>query len=262
MSLKNGASSATATLAASDPITVSISGPSSVDEGDATSNYTVSLSPDGVKPSADLTVSYNTSNGTATAGSDYTAKSGTLTFSNAAAGSQTFTVQTTEDTFDESGETFTVTISSPSGGGGPAPSLDSSNTSVTTTIDDDDDAISGITLTVSPTSVGEDDAKTEFTVTASLGGSTTRPSETVVTLALGGTAGSSDYTVNTSLASITIPANTTSETGTLELTPTDDTVVEGDETIIISAHHDCGSDRDPGDRHADGRRQEHQRPRG
>ena len=143
-------------------------------------------------------------------------------------------MQTTEDTFDESGETFTVTISSPSGGGGPAPSLDSSNTSVTTTIDDDDEAISGITLTVSPTSVGEDDAKTEFTVTASLGGTTTRSSETVVTLTLGGTAGSSDYTVNTSLTSITIPANTTSATGTLELTPTDDTVVEGDETIIIS----------------------------
>ena len=105
---------------------------------------------------------------------------------------------------------------------------------VTTTIDDDDDAISGIALSVNPSSVGEDDAKTEFTVTASLGGTTTRPSDTVVTLTLGGTAGSSDYTVNTSLASITIPANATSASGTLELTPTDDTVVEGDETIIIS----------------------------
>ena len=56
-------------------------------------------------------MSYATADGTATAGSDYTAKSGTLTFTNAAAGAQTFTVQTTEDTFDESGETFTVAIS-------------------------------------------------------------------------------------------------------------------------------------------------------
>ena len=206
-----------------------------MDEGDATSSYTVSLSPDGVTPTADLTVSYATSNGTATAGSDYTAKSGTLTFTNTAAGDQTFTVQTTEDTFDESGETFTVTISSPSGGGGPTPTLGTSK-SVTTTIDDDDDAISGITLTVSPTSVGEDDSKTEFTVTASLGGTTTRPSATVVTIGtLSGTATKdTDYAVNTSLASITIPANKTSATGTLELTPTDDAVVEGDETIIIS----------------------------
>ena len=81
-------------------------------------------------------------------------------------------MQTTEDTFDETGETFTVAISSPSGGGGTT-SLGTS--SVTTTIDDDDAAISGIALSVSPTSVGEDDAKTEFTVTASLGGTTTRP---------------------------------------------------------------------------------------
>ena len=234
LSLKNGASSATATISASDPITINITGPSNVSEGDATSNYTVSLSPAGVTPTADLTVSYNTANGTATAGSDYTAKSGTLTFTSSAADSQTFTVQTTEDTFDEPGETFTVTISSPSGGGGATPTLGTS--SVTTTIDDDDDAISGITLTVSPTSVGEDDAKTEFTVTASLSGTTTRTSATVVTIGtLSGTATKdTDYTVNTALASVTIPANSTSATGTLELTPTDDTIVEGDETIAIS----------------------------
>ena len=87
LSLKSGASSATATISESDPITINISGPTSVDEGDATTSYTVSLSPSGVKPTADLTVSYATANGTATAGSDYTAKSGTLTFTNAAAGS-------------------------------------------------------------------------------------------------------------------------------------------------------------------------------
>ena len=233
ISLKNGASSAQATIAESDPITVSISGPSTVYEGDATTDYTVSLSPSGVTPTEDLTVNYATSDGTATAGTDYTAKSGTLTFTNTAAGSQTFTVSTEEDTFDESDETFTVTISSPSGGGGPTPTIGTASV-VTTTIDDDDAAISGITLSVNPSSVGEDDAKTSFTVTASLGGSTTRPSDTEVTLTLGGTAGSSDYTVNTSLGSITIPANATSATGTLELTPTDDAIVEGDETIVIS----------------------------
>ena len=230
--VKSDEKSATATIAASDPITVNITGPTSVDEGDVTTAYTVSLSPDGVTPTDDLKVDYATADGTAKAGSDYAAKSGLFTFTQTAAGPQSFTVQTTEDTFDEgTGETFTVTISSPSGGGA-TPALGTST--VTTTITDDDDAISGISLAVSPTSVGEDDAKTEFTVTASLGGTTTRSSDTVVTLTLGGTAGSSDYTVNTSLTSITIPANTTSATGTLELTPTDDKVVEGDETIIIS----------------------------
>ena len=110
--VKSTAASATATIAESDPITVSIAGPTGeVTEGGA-GTYTVSLS--GGTPTADLTVSYNTSNGTATAGMDYAAESGTLTFTSS--GSQTFTVQTTQDKIDEgTGETFTVTISSPSG---------------------------------------------------------------------------------------------------------------------------------------------------
>ena len=171
VSLKNGASSATATISESDPITVNITGPSTVDEGETTSSYTVSLSPAGVIPTQSLTVSYATANGTATAGSDYTSKSGTLTFTGSAAGAQTFTVSTTEDDVDEgTGETFTVTISSPAGGGGPSPTLSTSAT-VTTTISDDD-TVSGITLSASPTSLGEDDAATSVTVTATLNGGT------------------------------------------------------------------------------------------
>ena len=128
--------SASATIAESDPITIELSGPSSVNEGDAGA-YTVSLSPSGVRPTADLTVSYATSNGTALAGRDYTAKSGSVTFTPAAAGARTFTVQTTEDTIEEgSGKTFSVAVANPQGGGGPAPSIGSG--SVATTITDDD----------------------------------------------------------------------------------------------------------------------------
>ena len=91
-------------------------------EGDS-ADYTVRLTPMGVTPTADLTVDYATANGTATAGSDYTAESGTLTFTNASAGDQSFTVQTLQDTLDDDNETFTVTISNPNGGGGPAPAV-------------------------------------------------------------------------------------------------------------------------------------------
>ena len=235
VSLKSGSSSATATIAESDPITVAISGPSSVDEGDATSNYTVSLSPSGVTPTVDLTVSYATSNGTATAGSDYTGiVATTLTFTSADHADKTFTVQTTEDTVDEgTGETFTVSISGPAGGGGAAPTLGTAT--VTTTITDDDAAPTGITLSANPNSLGEDDAATGITITATMNGSTL-PSDTVVTIgtlegtATGGTG--NDYTAST-LASITIPANTESGTGTLTVTPIDDAVVEGDETIVV-----------------------------
>ena len=128
-----------------------------------------------------------------------------------------------------------MTISSPSGGGGPAPSLDTSKTTVTTTITDDDDAPSGITLSASPSTLGEDDAATSVTVTATLSGGTTRTSATVVTIGtLAGSATKDTDYAATSLASITIPANTSSaDSGTLTITPTDDAVVEGDETITI-----------------------------
>ena len=224
VSVDSSAGSATATISESDAITISISGPTSVDEGDATGSYTVSLS--GGTPTADLTVTYATSAGTATAGTDYTSASGTLTFTATNAADKTFTVQTTEDTVDETDETFTVTISSPAGGGGPAPSLGTS-TSVTTTINDDDNAPSDISLSVNPSSVDEDGAEKTFTVTATLNGGTTRSTNTVVTVSLGGTASSSDYTVTTALASVTIPDSSTSGSGTLVIKPTNDDVVEG-----------------------------------
>ena len=224
------AGSASTTIAESDPITVSISGPSTVDEGEATTAYTVSLSPAGVTPTADLTVSYGTADGTATAGSDYTAASGTLTFTMTAAGPQSFTVQTTADSIDEPGETFSVYISSPAGGGGSAPRPGIS--SVTTTITDGTAA--DIALSVSPDSVREDGAARTFTVTATLTGGRTLPADTVVNIGtLAGTATQdTDYSAS-SLGSITIRANSSSGSGTITITPIDDSTVEGDEAITV-----------------------------
>ena len=233
VSLDSSNSSATATIAASDPITVSLSGPASVDEA-AAAAYTVSLSPAGVTPTADLTVSYATADGSATSGEDYAAASGTLTFTRADHADKSFTVRTTEDTLSELDETFSVALSNPSGGGGPAPSLGSSS-SITTTITDDDDAPASITLSVDPATIGEGAGQTDITVTAALDGSSTLATSTVVTITLDGTAANpGDYTVTTALTSITIPSGRSSATGTLTLTPAADSVVEGDETISVS----------------------------
>ena len=60
-----------------------------------------------------VTVDYATSDGTAQAGSDYTAASGTLTF-NAGDTSQTVSVTVLTDSDDESQETLTLTLSNPS----------------------------------------------------------------------------------------------------------------------------------------------------
>ena len=62
-----------------------------------------------------FTVAYATGNGTATAGTDYTAVSGTLTF-NPGDTSKTFTVPILNDGLADGNETVNLTLSSPSGG--------------------------------------------------------------------------------------------------------------------------------------------------
>ncbi|MBI3411311.1 MAG: Ig-like domain repeat protein [Planctomycetes bacterium] len=87
----------------------------SVTEGNSgtkTVTFTVTLSPSSANT---VTVNYATADGTATAGSDYVAKSGTLSFSPGIT-SQTFTVTINGDTLDELDETFFVNLSGATGG--------------------------------------------------------------------------------------------------------------------------------------------------
>ena len=65
-------------------------------------------------PSGTVTVDYATSDGTAAAGSDYTATSGTLTFA-AGETEKTVSVPVLDDAHDEGSETLTLTLSNPSG---------------------------------------------------------------------------------------------------------------------------------------------------
>jgi hypothetical protein len=77
-------------------------------------------------------VAYATANGTATAGSDYTAKSGTLNWSSGDAADKSFDVTILNDGIYEGDETFTVTLSGATGATLGSP------TSTTVTITDDD----------------------------------------------------------------------------------------------------------------------------
>jgi aryl-phospho-beta-D-glucosidase BglC (GH1 family) len=92
------------------PPSVSV-GNVSMNEGNGagTATFTVSLSSASANP---VTVSYATSNGTATADSDYTAKTGTLTFA-AGETSKTVTVNILGDTVVEQNETFDLLLSAP-----------------------------------------------------------------------------------------------------------------------------------------------------
>jgi Calx-beta domain-containing protein len=83
-----------------------------VDEGDTGSTnlaFTVALS---AASAQTVTVAYATANGTATAGQDYTAVSGTLTFAPGDT-SEPISVPVLGDNADENDETFTMTLSSP-----------------------------------------------------------------------------------------------------------------------------------------------------
>ena len=90
---------------------LSVADATASEEDDSTINFVVKLS-----PASDETVSVNyaTSDGTATAGDDYTAKSGTLTF-NAGETTKTVQVSVIDDSTDDNSETLTLTLSSPSG---------------------------------------------------------------------------------------------------------------------------------------------------
>ena len=114
-----------------DAATFSATGPATIAEGASTATYTVSLS---ARPSANVTINYATADGTATAGSDYTAASGTLTFTPANwETNQTVDVTITEDTVDENDETFNFTLSNPGSG-----AVLSASPSLSTTITDND----------------------------------------------------------------------------------------------------------------------------
>ena len=179
---RSGASSVsvTVTITENDEATFSVTGPTTVTEDAGMATYAVSLS---IEPGSDVTVDYATSNGTATAGSDYTAESGTLTFTRGSWNTpQTVDVPITNDRVDDDDETFTFTLSNPTRG----TSLSSSASSVNTTIVDDD--TSGVTVSETNLTVPEGGSD-EYTVV--LDSEPTGP----VTVTVGGASG--DVTVDT-----------------------------------------------------------------
>ena len=92
------------------PPAISVSGATVQEAEGAVLVFTATLSH---ASSRTVTVDYATSDGTAVAGSDYTATSGTLTF-NAGDTFQSVQVTVLTDSEDESQETLTVTLSNPS----------------------------------------------------------------------------------------------------------------------------------------------------
>ena len=212
-------------------ITLTVS-PTSVSESASGTTVTVTATLGGSATLLTATeVAVSVGGGTATSGTDYAAVSDfTVTIpKESARGMATFTLTPTNDAIAEGDETIDVT----------GMATDFTVTKAEVTLTDDETAPASITLTTSPTSVGEDDAATTVTVTATLGGSATRPGATDVVVSVGGGSATSgtDYTAVSNFT-VTIPKETASGSGTFTLTPTQDTIAEGDETIDVTGAAD------------------------
>ncbi len=137
-------------------------GAASVTEGDAgTVNMTFTISYVGALNN--ISVDWATANGTAVAGSDYVAASGTATFLAAGPRTQTINILVNGDLLNEANETFTVTLSNPL----PAATADITTAVGTGTITDNDPLPS---IVINDVSVAEGNVGTtnaDFTVTLS-----------------------------------------------------------------------------------------------
>ena len=94
------------------PVGISVDDARVEEDDGAVLSFAVTLSR---AASGALTVDYATSDGSAQAGADYTAASGTLTFQ-AGESSRTIEVTVLDDSHDDDGETLTLTLSNPSSG--------------------------------------------------------------------------------------------------------------------------------------------------
>jgi hypothetical protein len=193
-----------------------------VSEAAGTVSFTVSLS---AASGRTVTATYNTANGNATAGSDYTAVvNGTVSFAPGVT-SQTITVNIANDVLVEANETFSVVLSAPTN------ATIADGTGVATIADNDTPPVSSIT---SPTIT--EGGNLVYTV------SLASPTSGITTYAYGlggGTASATDYGTPTfsngvTLAGgvLTVPAGVSSFT--VRLPTTQDVLDEANETVPLS----------------------------
>ena len=176
-----------------------------------------------------MTVNYATADATATAGSDYVSKSGTLTFA-AGTTSQFVDVVVNGDTTVESNETFVVNLGSPVG----ATIADGQGVGTIT----NDDTASAPTLSINDVSVAEGNSGTStarFTVTLSAA-STSTVTVNYATADATATAGS-DYVSKS--GTLTFAAGTTSQF--VDVVVNGDTTVESNETFVVNLSSPVGA---------------------
>ncbi len=212
--------SATTVISASDPLSVSVSDASDVTESTGVSaEFIISVS--GGIPTEDVTVTYSTEEGTATAGTDYTSVANAIVTFSASTDcvngcSETVSVSIIDDTTPEGTEQFSVRVNSATGGGHSESPVIVDATGVGTIQDSDTLPFS---VTVSAVTVSEGD-----TVTLTLQGAVG-----VYTYAISGVSAND---VNIALSG-NVSVGVTGK-HTLDVTIVDDVLSEGTESLMIT----------------------------
>ena len=184
--------------------------------------------------SVDTVLNVVTRGDTATAGEDFETASMTLTVpAGELSASGTLNLTLTDDTLHEGDETLEIS--------GNAQGLTVTGAEVTIRDDDAAPTSIGLSVTASPITEGGGAVSLPFEVTLLGGG--TRTEDTTVNVGLMDltTTATDDYTAIWDTPAVTIPAGQFKATTTLTLTPVQDTVHEGAETIAVR-----GENSDPG----------------
>jgi len=193
--------------------------------GEGSGRATITASRSGVAVGT-LTATYAISDGTATAGSDYTAKTGKLSFT-AAQTTKTFIVSIRNDTVNEADETINLTLSAPIGG-----LLGDQSTAVLTVTDNDAPGV--IQFSSTTYTVGE--AARRLIVTVSRTGGTAGGVGVTYATSDGTATSGLDYTATSGI--LTFATNQTSKTFIIPVA--NDTAVEGNETINLTLTNPTG----------------------
>ncbi|RYX78251.1 tandem-95 repeat protein, partial [bacterium] len=218
----------TATVTDDDAVSLAINSVS-VAENAGTMTFTVTLT--GNTQNA-VSVNYATSDNTAKAGSDYTSKTGVVTFpaGSVTGATQTIVIAITDDNIAEAAENFKVTLN-----GASAPATITQAEGIGTITDNDPATVS---ISATPTSVNESNGTATFTVTLNnaVQDEFKVTYNTVDVTAMQG----SDYTATTGI--LTFPANSTAGTTlTFSVPIIDDNLIETNETFAASISNVTGN---------------------
>ncbi len=210
--------------------------------GEGGSPFTVTLTRTGGSAGS-VSVGYATSDGTATggaactAGVDYVATSGTLTFADGVT-SQTFDVVICDDSIVEADETFTYTLSNPTGGA----TIGTPGTAVQTIIDNDKGPLGTISIGDARVFEGKTGVvEAEFTVTFTGTGTASVNYSTADGTATAGV----DYQATSGTVTFNPPAlseeGIPSHTQTITVAVNGDSVREANETFFVVLSNPTGA---------------------